>query len=101
MHRVFRFGTLLASRRLAPTNFTRKLALQRLAIVVLRIRSTTEITIPSSVCTRKRDEFITDGILIEAVGTSPTTKGGTRRRTAARGGGGGREWERKERGGYV
>ncbi|KZV57722.1 formin-like protein 7 [Dorcoceras hygrometricum] len=31
--------------RLAPTNFTRKLALQRLAVVVLRIRSTTEITI--------------------------------------------------------
>ncbi|KZV25584.1 hypothetical protein F511_21287 [Dorcoceras hygrometricum] len=48
--------------RLAPTNFTRKLALQRLAVVVLRIRSTTEITIPSLVCTRKRDESFTDGI---------------------------------------
>ncbi|KZV49198.1 hypothetical protein F511_42012 [Dorcoceras hygrometricum] len=61
---VVRFwnGTLLASRCLAPTNFTRKLALQRLAVVVLRIRSTTGITTPSSVCTRKRDEFITDGI---------------------------------------
>ncbi|KZV50379.1 hypothetical protein F511_08024 [Dorcoceras hygrometricum] len=44
-------------RRLAPTNFTRKLALKRLAVVVLLIRSTTGITTPSSVCTRKRDEF--------------------------------------------
>ncbi|KZV18754.1 hypothetical protein F511_13027 [Dorcoceras hygrometricum] len=43
-----RNGTLLASRRLAPTNFTRKLALQRLAVVVLRIRSTTRITTPST-----------------------------------------------------
>ncbi|KZV58081.1 putative serine/threonine-protein kinase Cx32, chloroplastic-like [Dorcoceras hygrometricum] len=51
-----------ARRRLAPTNFTRKLALQLLAVVVLLIRSTTGITTPSSVCTRKRDEFITDEI---------------------------------------
>ncbi|KZV47118.1 hypothetical protein F511_14863 [Dorcoceras hygrometricum] len=55
-------GTLLASRRLAPTSFTGKLALQRLAAVVLRIRSTTGITAPSSVCTRRPDEFITNGI---------------------------------------
>ncbi|KZV32076.1 hypothetical protein F511_32949 [Dorcoceras hygrometricum] len=47
---------------LAPTNFTRKLALQRLAVVVLRIRSTTKITIPLSVCTRKHDKCFTDGI---------------------------------------
>ncbi|KZV32556.1 hypothetical protein F511_21905 [Dorcoceras hygrometricum] len=62
IHRVFIFGTLLASRRLAPTNFTRKLALQRLAVVVLLIRSTTGITTPLSVCTRKYDESFTDGI---------------------------------------
>ncbi|KZV23766.1 hypothetical protein F511_30776 [Dorcoceras hygrometricum] len=37
---------------MAPTNFTRKLALQRLAVVVLLIRSTTGITTPSLVCTR-------------------------------------------------
>ncbi|KZV26130.1 hypothetical protein F511_13590 [Dorcoceras hygrometricum] len=48
--------------RLDPTNLTRKLALQRLAVVVLLIRSTTEITTPSSVCTRKREESFTDGI---------------------------------------
>ncbi|KZV22332.1 hypothetical protein F511_05286 [Dorcoceras hygrometricum] len=51
-----------SQRFLAPTNFTGKLALQRLAIVVLRIRSTTGITTPSSICIRKLDEFITDGI---------------------------------------
>ncbi|KZV15855.1 hypothetical protein F511_10951 [Dorcoceras hygrometricum] len=51
-----------ASRHLAPTSFTRKLALQRLAVVVLRIRSTTGNTIPSSVCTRRADEFTTNGI---------------------------------------
>ncbi|KZV38279.1 something about silencing protein sas10 [Dorcoceras hygrometricum] len=58
-----RFQKLILHRewRLAPTNFTRKSALQRLAVVVLRIRSTTEIMIPSSVCTRKRDESFTDG----------------------------------------
>ncbi|KZV54061.1 serine/threonine-protein kinase rio2 [Dorcoceras hygrometricum] len=49
-------------RRLAPTDFTRKLALQRLAVVVLPIRSTTGIMTPSSVCTKKHDKFITDGI---------------------------------------
>ncbi|KZV54740.1 ABC transporter C family member 10-like [Dorcoceras hygrometricum] len=51
-----------ASRRLAPTSFTGKLALQRLAAVVLRIRSTTGNTTPSSVCTRRSDEFTTNGI---------------------------------------
>ncbi|KZV53042.1 hypothetical protein F511_31656 [Dorcoceras hygrometricum] len=50
------------TRRLAPTNFTRKLALQRLTVVVLRIRSMTEIKIPLSVCTRKHDKYFTDGI---------------------------------------
>ncbi|KZV19711.1 hypothetical protein F511_36304 [Dorcoceras hygrometricum] len=44
---------LLASRRLAPTNSTGKLALQRLNNYGLLIRSTIGISIPSLVCTRK------------------------------------------------
>ncbi|KZV36684.1 putative RNA-binding protein 18 [Dorcoceras hygrometricum] len=48
--------------RLAPTSFTGKMALQRLAAVVLRIRSMTGITTPSSVCTRRADEFTMNGI---------------------------------------
>ncbi|KZV44600.1 hypothetical protein F511_30304 [Dorcoceras hygrometricum] len=54
--------TLLASRRLAPTSFTGKPALQRLAAVDLLIRSTTRNRTPSSACTRRPDEFTTDGI---------------------------------------
>ncbi|KZV52818.1 hypothetical protein F511_13973 [Dorcoceras hygrometricum] len=38
------------------------MALQRLAAVVLRIRSTIGNTTPSSVCTRRADEFTTNGI---------------------------------------
>ncbi|KZV32481.1 hypothetical protein F511_27228 [Dorcoceras hygrometricum] len=68
-------------RCLAPTNFTRKLALQRLAVVVLRIRSTTEITIPSSVCTRKREESFTDGISCR-YGRNKSDGDDNRRRTA-------------------
>ncbi|KZV23050.1 auxin transport protein BIG [Dorcoceras hygrometricum] len=48
--------------RLAPTRFTRNLALQRLAAVDLLIRSTTGFMAPSSVCTRRADEFVTNGI---------------------------------------
>ncbi|KZV43893.1 hypothetical protein F511_34948 [Dorcoceras hygrometricum] len=54
--------TRVSNPRLARTNFTRKSALQRLTVVVLLIRSTTEITIPSLVCTRKRDEYLMDRI---------------------------------------
>ncbi|KZV48023.1 tropomyosin alpha-4 chain [Dorcoceras hygrometricum] len=45
--------TLLASRHLAPTNSTGKLALQRLNSYGLLIRSTTGISIPSPIYTRK------------------------------------------------
>ncbi|KZV35600.1 hypothetical protein F511_23643 [Dorcoceras hygrometricum] len=55
-------GTLLESRRLSTTNFTGKLSLQQLAVVVLQIRSTTGNTTPSSVCTRRADEFTMNGI---------------------------------------
>ncbi|KZV54168.1 elongation factor Tu, mitochondrial-like [Dorcoceras hygrometricum] len=54
--------TLLASRRLDPTSFTGKPALQRLAAVDLLIRSTTGNRTPSSACTRRPDEFTTDEI---------------------------------------
>ncbi|KZV57729.1 hypothetical protein F511_21780 [Dorcoceras hygrometricum] len=44
------------------------------AVVVLRIWSTTENSTPSSVCTRKRDEIYHGlNLLVELVGTSPTT----------------------------
>ncbi|KZV36193.1 hypothetical protein F511_20092 [Dorcoceras hygrometricum] len=59
---VSKHGSRSSPRRLAPTNFTRKLALQRLAVVVLLIRSTTGITTPSSVYTRKHEESFTGGI---------------------------------------
>ncbi|KZV22455.1 hypothetical protein F511_17909 [Dorcoceras hygrometricum] len=59
----FKEDTLLASRRLAPTSFTGKLALQRKAAVDLLIRSTTGNMAPSSVCTRRADEFFTNGII--------------------------------------
>ncbi|KZV32687.1 hypothetical protein F511_26700 [Dorcoceras hygrometricum] len=52
----------LRERRLAPTSFTGKLALQRLAAVDLLIRSTTGNRTPSLACTRRPDEFITEGI---------------------------------------
>ncbi|KZV28540.1 hypothetical protein F511_39744 [Dorcoceras hygrometricum] len=53
---------MLASRRLAPTSFTRKPALQTVCGGRLRlIRSTTGIKVPSSACTRSPDEICTDG----------------------------------------
>ncbi|KZV37430.1 hypothetical protein F511_12448 [Dorcoceras hygrometricum] len=73
----------MEERRLAPTNFTRKLELQRLVVVILLIRSTTGIMTPSSVCTRKRDEFITDGISSSRWSKQVQPR---RQRTAARGG---------------
>ncbi|KZV27306.1 hypothetical protein F511_17210 [Dorcoceras hygrometricum] len=97
-------------RRLAPTNFTRKLALQRLAVVVILIRSTTEITTPSSVCTRKRDESFTDGIFssrwseqVQPLQAAAHGGGGERRaarqplQAAAHGGGGERRAAREGR----
>ncbi|KZV21473.1 ETHYLENE INSENSITIVE 3-like 4 protein [Dorcoceras hygrometricum] len=51
--RFMQNSTLLVSRRLDPTNFTRKLALQRLIDFGLLIQSTTGISILSAVCTRK------------------------------------------------
>ncbi|KZV37467.1 hypothetical protein F511_14883 [Dorcoceras hygrometricum] len=64
MHTSWRSNSDIAcvTRRLDPTSFTRKLALQRLATVVLRIRSTIGNTTPSSVCTRRADEFTMNGI---------------------------------------
>ncbi|KZV50702.1 hypothetical protein F511_19614 [Dorcoceras hygrometricum] len=53
--------TLLASRRLAPTSYTRKPALQTVGGGRSSIRSTTGIKTPSSACTRRPDEFSTDG----------------------------------------
>ncbi|KZV33884.1 hypothetical protein F511_11094 [Dorcoceras hygrometricum] len=84
--------------RLALTNFTRKSALQRLAVVVLLIRSTTEITIPSSVCTRKVTNVSrTESPLRDCRNKSDGDNYGRRRRRAT---GGCREWERGEGGGY-
>ncbi|KZV35226.1 hypothetical protein F511_42365 [Dorcoceras hygrometricum] len=73
-------GRQLRLKRLAPTSFTGKLALQRLAAVVLRIRSTTGITAPSSVCTRRAEKFVMNGIsssrlthriMVKRLATSP------------------------------
>ncbi|KZV55655.1 hypothetical protein F511_32138 [Dorcoceras hygrometricum] len=47
--------------RLAPTSFTRKPALQTVGGNRSSIRSTTGIKTPSSACTRRPDEFNTDG----------------------------------------
>ncbi|KZV16999.1 hypothetical protein F511_13584 [Dorcoceras hygrometricum] len=58
---VHRIGTLLTSRRLAPTSFTRKPALQTVGGGISSIRSTTGIKTPSSACTRRTDEFSMDG----------------------------------------
>ncbi|KZV30508.1 hypothetical protein F511_18820 [Dorcoceras hygrometricum] len=53
--------TLLASRRLAPTSFTRKPALQTVGGGRSSNRSTIGINTPSSAYTRRSDEFSTDG----------------------------------------
>ncbi|KZV38477.1 hypothetical protein F511_37153 [Dorcoceras hygrometricum] len=66
-----------------------KLALQRLAAVVLRIRSTTGNMAPSSVCTRRPDEFVTNGISLSW--WSEQVQPRRRRHTAAAREGGGRE----------
>ncbi|KZV55796.1 hypothetical protein F511_26613 [Dorcoceras hygrometricum] len=58
---VHRIVTLLASRRLAPTSFTRKPALQTVGGGRSSIRSMIGIKTPSSACTRRTDEFSTDG----------------------------------------
>ncbi|KZV20906.1 hypothetical protein F511_14920 [Dorcoceras hygrometricum] len=58
---VHRIVTLLASRRLAPTSFTRKPALQTVGGGGSSIRSTTGIKTPLSAYTRRTDEFSTDG----------------------------------------
>ncbi|KZV23245.1 hypothetical protein F511_25032 [Dorcoceras hygrometricum] len=79
-----RCSVLIQLRRLAPTRFTGKLALQRLAAVVLRIRSTTGNTTPSLVYTRRADEFTTNGIsssrCSERVQPRQATHGGGRRK---------------------
>ncbi|KZV34193.1 hypothetical protein F511_40460 [Dorcoceras hygrometricum] len=65
------------------------------AAVDLLIRSTTGITPPSSVCTRRADEFVTNGIPCQ--GDRNKSDHGKRRRAARRGGaweGGGREGRR-------
>ncbi|KZV50668.1 hypothetical protein F511_29272 [Dorcoceras hygrometricum] len=51
----------MASRRLAPISFTRKPALQTVGGGRSSIRSTIGNMIHSSACTRRTDEFITDG----------------------------------------
>ncbi|KZV38963.1 GDSL esterase/lipase [Dorcoceras hygrometricum] len=68
--------------RLAPTSFTRKPALQTIGAGRSSIRSTIGIKTPSSACTRRPDEFSTDG------NTSAPGPEQVRRR----GGGGGAWW---------
>ncbi|KZV41991.1 hypothetical protein F511_16939 [Dorcoceras hygrometricum] len=65
--------TLLASRRLVPTSFTGKLALQLLAAVDLLIRSTTGNRTPLSACTRRPEEFPRTNLLVYVIETSPIT----------------------------
>ncbi|KZV55037.1 hypothetical protein F511_10159 [Dorcoceras hygrometricum] len=55
------FESRTASQRLAPTSFMRKPALQTVGGGRSSIRSTTGIKTPSSACTRRPDEFSTDG----------------------------------------
>ncbi|KZV45849.1 hypothetical protein F511_22550 [Dorcoceras hygrometricum] len=92
MHRMFRFGTLLESRRLAPTNFMRKSALQTVGGFRLPIRSTTGFSIPSSVCTRKHDEDFTT----ESPHRNGRNKSDWRRRRCVGGGGVRRVGRREE-----
>ncbi|KZV17589.1 hypothetical protein F511_22333 [Dorcoceras hygrometricum] len=61
--------------RLAPTNFTRKPALQTVGGGRSSIRSTTGIKIPPSICTRRSDGFwLGRKLLIVVIETSPITK---------------------------
>ncbi|KZV38995.1 hypothetical protein F511_15930 [Dorcoceras hygrometricum] len=102
IHRGSLIVTLLASRRLDPTSFTRKLALQTVGGGRSSIRSTTRINLPPSICTRRSDGFCHGrNLLVAVIEKSPITRqtdGGdaaeARRWAAAvreawRGGGGG------------
>ncbi|KZV19728.1 hypothetical protein F511_35374 [Dorcoceras hygrometricum] len=72
---VYRIATLLASRRLAPTSFTRKSALQTVGRGRSSIRSTTGINLPPSICTRRSDGFCHGrNILVAVIETSPITR---------------------------
>ncbi|KZV36906.1 hypothetical protein F511_08718 [Dorcoceras hygrometricum] len=55
---VHRIVTSLASRRLAPTSFTRKSALQTVGGGRSSIRSTTGNNLPPTICTRRCDGFL-------------------------------------------
>ncbi|KZV51004.1 hypothetical protein F511_18984 [Dorcoceras hygrometricum] len=61
---------LLVSRRLAPTSFTRKPALQTVG-GRSSIRSTTGFKTPSSACTRKLTNSARRKLLVKLIGTSP------------------------------
>ncbi|KZV19941.1 hypothetical protein F511_15248 [Dorcoceras hygrometricum] len=73
---------LFQLRRLDPTSFTRKPALQTVGGGRSSIRSTTGFKTPSSACTRRSDEFSTDG------NTSARWPEQVRRRRLAAAGGG-------------
>ncbi|KZV23014.1 hypothetical protein F511_10850 [Dorcoceras hygrometricum] len=72
---VHRIVTLLASRRLAPTSFTRKPALQTVGGDTSSIRSTTGNKLPTSICTRRSDRFWHERkLLVAVIETSPITR---------------------------
>ncbi|KZV23413.1 hypothetical protein F511_17373 [Dorcoceras hygrometricum] len=72
---VHRIVTLLASRRLAPTSFTRKPARQTVGGGRSSIRSTTGNKLPPSICTRRSDGFWHGRkILVTVIETSPITR---------------------------
>ncbi|KZV18112.1 hypothetical protein F511_19133 [Dorcoceras hygrometricum] len=67
--------TLLASRRLAPTSFMRKPALQTVGDGRSSIRSTIEINLPPSICTRRSDRFFHGrNLLVVVIETSLITR---------------------------
>ncbi|KZV20897.1 glutathione-independent formaldehyde dehydrogenase [Dorcoceras hygrometricum] len=67
--------TLLASRRLAPTSFTRKPAIQTVGGGRSSIRSTTGINISPSIYTRRSDGFCYGrNLLVAVIETSPITR---------------------------
>ncbi|KZV19727.1 hypothetical protein F511_35373 [Dorcoceras hygrometricum] len=72
---VYRIATLLASRRLAPTSFTRKPALQTVGGGRSSIRSTIGINLPPYICTRRSDGFCHGrNLLVAVIETSPITR---------------------------
>ncbi|KZV16805.1 hypothetical protein F511_36561 [Dorcoceras hygrometricum] len=72
---VYRIATLLASRRLASTSFTRKPALQTVGGGRSSIWSTTGINLPPSICTRRSDGFCHGrNLLVAVIETSPITR---------------------------